>query len=49
MGGTTFLRYNRLWSEFGIQIKTKRVAMAALEQLYGDKAAGAAFRAGDRV
>jgi hypothetical protein len=49
MGGTTFLHYNRVCSEFGIQIKTKRVAMPALEQLYGDKAAGVAFRAAHRV
>ena len=43
-GGTSFARYHYKWSQIGIRISTKRVAMGALKALYGVRAANAAIR-----
>ncbi len=43
-GGSSFARYNHTWSQIGIRINTKRVALGALKALYGDAAAWAAIR-----
>jgi hypothetical protein len=43
-GGTLHARYAYKWSEIGMRISTKRVAMGALKALCGVKAASAAIR-----
>jgi len=48
-GGTSFARYDYKWSQIGLRISTKRVAMGALKALYGEKAANAAIRAAEHV
>jgi hypothetical protein len=48
-GGTSYARYDYKWSQFGIKISTKRVAMQALKALYGVKAANLAIREAERV
>ena len=48
-GGTSFARYDYKWSQFGIKISSKRVAMGALKALYGVKAANAAIREAEHV
>jgi hypothetical protein len=48
-GGTSFARYDYKWSQFGIKISSKRVALGALKALYGVKAANAAIREAERV
>lgn len=49
IGGKVTLRYNRVWAEFRILVRTKRVAIAALKELYGDKATWAAIRKAQAV
>jgi hypothetical protein len=48
-GGTSFARYDYKWSQFGLKISTKRVAIGALKALYGVKAANAAIREAERI
>ena len=48
-GATSFARYDYKWSQLGLKISTKRVAMGALKALYGVKAANAAIREAEKV
>lgn len=48
-GGSSFARYDYKWSQIGIRISTKRVAMGALKALYGVRAARAAIRAAEKA
>jgi hypothetical protein len=48
-GATSFARYDYKWSQIGLKISTKRIAMGALKALYGVKAANAAIREAERV
>ena len=48
-GGTVFARYDYQWSQIGLKINTKVVAIGALKALYGQKAADAAIREAQRV
>lgn len=48
-GGYSFARYDRVWSNIGTRVSTKRVALGALRALYGGKAAQAAIRAAERL
>jgi hypothetical protein len=48
-GATLHARYAYKWSEIGIRISTKSVAMGALKALYGVKAANAAIREAEKV
>ena len=48
-GGRGFAHYDYKWSEIGLRISTKRVAMAALKAFYGVNAAKAAIREAQRV
>jgi hypothetical protein len=48
-GGRGFARYGYKWSEIGLRVDTKRVAIAALKALYGSAAAWAAIREARRV
>jgi hypothetical protein len=43
-GGSSFARYAYKWSEIGLKLDTKRIAVGALTALYGKKAANAAIR-----
>ncbi len=46
-GGSSYARYDYKWSQMGIKISTKRIAMGALKALYGVKGANAAIRAAE--
>ena len=48
-GGNAFARFDRKWAQIGTRLATKRVALAALKALYGDKAAKAAIRAAQKI
>jgi hypothetical protein len=48
-GGNGYARYNYEWSQIGIRISTKRVALGALKALYGPEAARRAIRVAQRV
>ena len=48
-GSTSFARYDYKWSQIGLRISTKRVAMGALKAVYGVKAANAPIREAERV
>jgi hypothetical protein len=48
-GGNGYARYNYEWSQIGLRISTKRVAVGALKALYGPRAARAAIREAQRV
>jgi hypothetical protein len=48
-GGNGYARYNYEWSQIGLRISTKRVAVGALKALYGSRAARAAIRAAQKV
>ena len=48
-GGNAFARYNYEWSQLGIRINTKRVALGALKALYGSKAARRAIQTAQRI
>lgn len=48
-GGRGFARYDYEWSNIGLRISTKRVAVAALKALYGSRAASAAIREAQRI
>jgi hypothetical protein len=48
-GGRGFAHYDYQWSEIGLRINTKRVAVGALKALYGTRAAAAAIREAQRV
>jgi hypothetical protein len=48
-GGNAFARYNYEWSQVGVRINTKRVAIGALKALYGAEAARRAIRLAQRI
>lgn len=48
-GGRGFAHYDYEWSQLGLRISTKRVAVGALKALYGTRAANAAIREAQRV
>jgi hypothetical protein len=48
-GGNGFAKYSYGWSEIGVKINTKRVAVGTLKALYGSKAARAAIREAQKV
>jgi hypothetical protein len=48
-GGRGFAHYDYQWSQIGLRISTKRVAVGALKALYGPRAAAAAIREAQRV
>ena len=48
-GASSYARYDYKWSQIGLRISTKRIAMGALKALYGVKAANAAMRAAEQV
>ena len=48
-GGRGFAHYDYEWSQIGLRISTKRVAIGALKALYGSRAASAAIRAAQKV
>ncbi len=48
-GGRGFAHYDYEWSQIGLRIGTKRVAVGALKALYGPRAAAAAIREAQRV
>jgi hypothetical protein len=48
-GGGGFAHYDYQWSQIGLRISTKRVAVGALKALYGPRAAAAAIREAQRV
>jgi hypothetical protein len=48
-GGMGFARYDYKWSNIGLKISTKRVALGALKALYGSRAARAAIRVAQKV
>jgi hypothetical protein len=48
-GGRGFAHYDYEWSQIGLRISTKRVAVGALKALYGARAAAAAIREAQRV
>ena len=48
-GGGGRAHYNREWSQIGVKISTKVVAVGALKALYGARAAAAAIREAQRV
>lgn len=48
-GGNGYARYNYEWSQIGLRISTKRVAVGALKALYGSRAARAAIREAQKV
>jgi hypothetical protein len=48
-GATSHARYDYKWSQIGIRISTKRVAMGALKAMYGVKAANAAIREAEKI
>jgi hypothetical protein len=47
-GGRAFARYDYKWASLGAIIPTKRVAVAALKALYGEKAAWKAIRLAEK-
>ena len=48
-GGRGFAHYDYAWSQIGLRISTKRVAMGALKALYGVQAARAAIRKAEQL
>lgn len=48
-GGRGFARYDYQWSQIGLKMSTKRIAVGALKALYGPRAASAAIREAQRV
>jgi hypothetical protein len=48
-GGAGFAHYDYQWSQIGLRISTKRVAVGALKALYGPRVAAAAIREAQRV
>lgn len=48
-GGRGFAHYDYEWSQVGLRISTKRIAVGALKALYGPRAASAAIREAQRV
>ena len=48
-GATSHARYDYKWSQIGVRISTKTIAVGSLKALYGVKAANAAIREAERV
>jgi hypothetical protein len=48
-GASSFARYDYKWSQIGLKISTKRIAIGSLKALYGVKAANAAIREAERA
>ena len=48
-GGRGYAHYDYEWSQIGVRISTKQVAVGALKALYGPRAAAAAIREAQKV